>query len=43
MEALNHKYDNFKKCYEALGNVIVVQKELNYIALTNPIFHFRFF
>jgi len=37
MEALNHKYSNFKKCYEALGNVIVVQEELHYIALANPI------
>jgi len=37
MEALNHKYNNFKKCYEALGNVILVQEELNYIAIANPI------
>lgn len=37
MEALDHKYNNFRKCYEALGNVIKVQEELNYIALANPI------
>jgi len=37
MEALNHKYNNFRKCYESLGNVIAVQEELNYIAVANPI------
>jgi nucleotidyltransferase substrate binding protein (TIGR01987 family) len=37
MEILKHKYDNFKKCYEALGNIIEMQKKLNDIAATNPV------
>jgi nucleotidyltransferase substrate binding protein (TIGR01987 family) len=37
MEILKHKYDNFKKCYDALGNIIEMQKKLNNIALENPV------
>jgi nucleotidyltransferase substrate binding protein (TIGR01987 family) len=35
MEDLNHKHDNFKKCYEALGKVIALQEQLEYIAMDN--------
>lgn len=37
MENLNHKYDNFKKCCEALGNVIQLQGQLGLSSATNPI------
>jgi len=37
MEILNKKYDNFKKCYESLGNVIKLQQQLSDIALENPV------
>ncbi len=41
MEKLNiglqHKYDNFKKCYEALGKVIELQEQLKISAAANPI------
>jgi nucleotidyltransferase substrate binding protein (TIGR01987 family) len=37
MEDLNHKYENFKKCYEALGKVIDFQKELESMTFDNPV------
>jgi|SRR5581483_3726686 len=37
MEILKKKYDNFKNCYESLGNVILVQEQLSTIAAQNPI------
>ena len=37
MEGLENKYNNFKKCYEALGNVIELQEQLEISAASNPI------
>lgn len=37
MEGLENKYDNFKKCYEALGNVIELQEQLEISAASNPV------
>jgi nucleotidyltransferase substrate binding protein (TIGR01987 family) len=37
MEGLDNKYDNFKKCYEALGNVIELQEQLEISAALNPV------
>ncbi|HLC07087.1 MAG TPA: nucleotidyltransferase substrate binding protein [Candidatus Babeliales bacterium] len=36
MESLDRKYENFKKCYEALGKSINTQNELEAISLSNP-------
>jgi nucleotidyltransferase substrate binding protein (TIGR01987 family) len=36
-EGLRHKYDNFKKCYEALGKVIHLQDELIMSTISNPV------
>lgn len=37
MEDLKHKYENFKKCYETLGEVIQLQQELEATLAENPI------
>lgn len=37
MEDLKYKYENFKKCYVALGNVIEIQKQLAEIAEESPV------
>jgi nucleotidyltransferase substrate binding protein (TIGR01987 family) len=37
MENLNNKYENFKKCYEALGKSIATQNELESIIQENPL------
>ena len=35
MDALENKYDNFKKCYENLGKAIAIQEQLHDIATDN--------
>jgi nucleotidyltransferase substrate binding protein (TIGR01987 family) len=37
MEGLTHKYNNFKKCYETLGNVIKLQEQLQINTASNPV------
>ena len=35
MDALENKYDNFKRCYENLGKAIAMQEQLQQIAADN--------
>jgi nucleotidyltransferase substrate binding protein (TIGR01987 family) len=37
MQELEHKYDNFKKIYEALNRAIQTQKKLEISAASNPV------
>ena len=37
MEGLANKFDNFKQCYKALGNVIELQGQLEISAASNPV------
>jgi len=37
VEELNYKYDNFRKCYKSLGNVIALQEQLQIPTTTESV------